>query len=257
MASLIIPGDKSITISNRKCCEIKRNESIFVEDIHGSIKKSYLFFNIDSIPANALISLAELVLFKNCCNMQVNSLINVYPLKDDFSICTTYKIQPSIYEAYKKVGEVSINKISVEVDIIEIVKAWFDGTLINKGLSIEGDARITPLLSFGSTFTSDKYLMPILRVVYSCPCCNSQCDDGKSAYLPVTINYADYENPANYDDKCRLLIAIVVTVGSKKYHISKEYSYIPSQGTDVINVAYIPQEGIIPIVEIGASYHHI
>ena len=253
MASLIIPGDKSITISNKVCCAIK-DQFIFIEDIHGSINKSYLFFNTDSIPENALISSAELVLFKSCSDMPVNSLINIYPLKDDFSTCTTYKVQPQIYDSYKKIGEVSINKISVEIDIMDIVIAWLGGTIINKGLVIEGETGVTPLISFGSASISDKYLMPILRIVYNYSSCNGQ---GQYAYLPVTINYADYENPANYDDKCRLLIAIVVTVGSKKYYASKEYNYIPSQGIDIINVAYVPQGGIMPTIEIGYSYHHL
>lgn len=252
MASLIIPGDKSITISNEMYYTTKKNEFIFIEDIHENINKSYLFFNINTIPENVLISSAELVLFKSSYDMQTNTLINIYPLKDDFSTYTTYKTQPGIYSSYKKTGKVSTNKISVEIDIMDIVIAWLDGTIINKGLVIEGDEGVTPLLRFGSTFISDEYLVPILRIVY-----NYFYSNGQHAYLPITINYADYENPASHDDKCRLIISIVVTIGSKKYYASKEYDYIPSQGIDVIKVAYIPQEGITPIIEIGYSYHHL
>ena len=96
--------------------------------------------------------------------------------------------------------------------------------------------------------------MPILRIVYNNSCSNGQ---GQYAYLPITINYADYENPANHDEKCRLLIVIVVTVGSKKYYAGKEYDYIPNEGIDVIKVAYIPQEGITPIMETGYSYYQL
>lgn len=250
MASLIIEGSKSISISNRFPNKSIRDESIFIEDKDRSIHKSYLFFDLCSIPANATISSAQLVLFrKNYCHMDNNTFINICPLKDDFSTYTTYRIQPKIYDSYKKVGEVSKNKVSVEVDITEILKAWLNGTIINKGLVIEGNKKTTPLLIFGSTFTRDEYLMPIIRVIYDCT-----YSDGATHYLPVTINYANYENPAIRGNNSRLIIAVVVTIGDKNYNVSKEYASIPSEGTDTINVAYMPEPNTKPIVSIAYSY---
>ena len=91
MGSIIIPASKSLTVTNKF-----PDENINANYIKVGYKQkfnyiSYLFFDISSIPCNALVLNAELVLFKmdKFCENHSKKFI-IYQLEDYFSSYTTY-----------------------------------------------------------------------------------------------------------------------------------------------------------------------
>ncbi|SHH01180.1 DNRLRE domain-containing protein [Tepidibacter thalassicus] len=167
MRNIIIPASKSLTISNKIPNENINNEFINVGNDGKYYYYSYLFFDISPIPSNIVINSAEIILFKVKdffnCNTKVFS---IYPLSDYFSTFTTYKNHPRINTQFKYDFLPFTNNIYIEVNITDILEAWINNTLINKGIILIGDNNQNCLTTFASALNKDPYLIPFLRVSF-------------------------------------------------------------------------------------------
>ncbi|RII33949.1 hypothetical protein D2A34_12230 [Clostridium chromiireducens] len=168
MRSIIIPAIKSLTVTN-KYPDKSLNENVITVGYDGKNKYySYLFFDISSIPCNAIISNAELVLFKADKFYNDNSKkISISPLRDYFSSYTTYNNSPD-YDHYTVINFYPLtSKISVTINITTIISSWVKNkpNSKNKGIMLYGKNRDV-IISFGSAKSDDNYLIPFIIANY-------------------------------------------------------------------------------------------
>lgn len=167
--SILIPTIKSLTVTNKEP-DKSLNEDILTVGLNGKYKYySYLFFDTSLIPCNALISKAELILFKADKFYDDNSQkISISPLKEYFSTYTTYNNSP-IYDSYTITSFYPlISKVSISINITTIISSWIRNPKSNKGLILY-DKTKNGLVNFTSFKSDDK---PFIRIIYKLPTTN-------------------------------------------------------------------------------------
>ena len=170
MKTVNIPATKSQTVSNKSSVG-KIKDKILVGNDYKCIYYSYLFFDTAIIPSHASVISAALILFKvsdffNCATKK----FSVYPSIKQFSSYTTYEndCPVDLDPALKKDFFPFTSDVAVEIDIKAIVEKWINNTLVNRGIVIKSE-HSKPYLScytaFGSAYSKDTTLIPIIRVV--------------------------------------------------------------------------------------------
>lgn len=183
---MIIPASKSLTVTN-KFPDQNINKDIIIagrDEIYNYF--SYLFFDISSLPSNVSISYAELVLFKtDNFYDDVRKTFGICPLRDYFSIYTTYNRHPKINDNILKIFYPFTSKVSVTVVLTSLVSSWVRDSSQNTGIMIFGENKNT-LAKFGSSINDNSYLIPFLKVCFIPAACKMTCNK---------YYYYYYDNP--------------------------------------------------------------
>ena len=164
MICIDINAEKSLTISNIPLTT--KDSDLIVGRFLTIYYISYLYFPLPPIPSNTIEN-ARLVLFRtgtslNCPNAK--EAIDVHPLLDYFSSRTNMLNRPK-YDPALTQGNITVGTVSVEIDLTDIVNSWAKGQLINKGIILAKGQQFLGFSRFGSAYTKDPTLKPVLRVL--------------------------------------------------------------------------------------------
>lgn len=175
MKSITIPAIKSLSITNKYSDKSLNEDKIIVGSDGNYNYYSYLFWDISSIPTNAIVYNAKLTLFKtDNFYYDTSKKFSLSPLYEYFSTYTTYNNSPN-YDHYTVLNFYPLtNNISVTIDITTIVSSWVKNSLKNKGIILYGRNE-DMLTSFGSVKSSDSYLVPFIIVNYEPYSSNKSC----------------------------------------------------------------------------------
>ena len=260
----MIPSTKSLTLTN-KIPDGNINEGhIAVGNDELYTYTSFLFFDISSIPNNAEISNAELVLFKtdNFYN-DFRKYIYIYPLGDYFSTYSTYNNPPVVNRIVESDLYPLTSKISTTANITKLVSLWYRNTIPNKGIILYKKNN-NFIAKFGSAICNDSYLIPYIKVVYRiknicdhdiknhtsmkviyCCSCNPQPSPGEPTIRQVEVT----GTVAPYSIYVAIITLAVTRSGTghiDNYYVTDEYDNSQSSTPLVIdkiyNIAVIPQE---------------
>lgn len=163
MRSILIPAIKSLTVTDKNP-DKNLNEDILTVGSDGNYNYySYLFFDTSSIPCNAIISKAELILFKvDKFYNDDNKKNSISPLKEYFSTYTTYN-NPPRYDSYTTINFYPLtSKVSISINITTIISSWAKNQQTNKGLILYEKIE-NGITNFASVKSDDK---PFIRVTY-------------------------------------------------------------------------------------------
>ncbi|MCX7694121.1 MAG: DNRLRE domain-containing protein [Caloramator sp.] len=170
MGEVLFLADKSLTITNERPDE-NINTDIISCGFNGNfIYRSFLNFDISSLPYNAFITSAILQLFLiddyfKCFSKN----LYVYMLKEDFGDFTTYNQQPKFYSDYIRTN-ISYKKYGlINVNITNFVQRWMSGETINKGLLLRCEENKKSLVAFGSKNNSQYSAIPKLYINFIKP----------------------------------------------------------------------------------------
>lgn len=289
--SIIIPSTKSLTLTNKIPDGNINNDNITVGDDGVYTYSSLLFFDISTIPNNAEIANAKIVLFKTD-NFYENKkkCIYIYPLFDSFSNYTTYKNPPKVNHLIEGILYPITSKISVTANVTKMVSLWFKNANSNRGIILckKNNNFIT---NFGSAICRDSSLTPFIKVIYSikhttvipenhtqmkviyypCPC---NCNPNNGIPTPRQVKVIGTVAPmAIYEAIVKLVITRNGTGHTDNYYVTDEYdnsvSNTPLEIDKIYNIAVIPQvnpgdtENIAfygaykENLELFTNYHHL
>jgi len=167
LESIIIPSIKSLTLTNKIPDGNIYKDNITVGTDGLYTYSSFLFFDISTIPRNADIFKAELVLFKTDNFYNDNrKCIYIYPLFDYFNTYTIYNNPPEVNTLIQGSLYPLTSKILITANITKIVSLWQRNVASNKGIILckKNNNFIT---NFGSAICNDKYLTPFIKVIYN------------------------------------------------------------------------------------------
>ncbi|MBU3090538.1 DNRLRE domain-containing protein [Clostridium sp. CF011] len=279
MESIIIPSTKSLTLTNKIPTGNINKDYITVGNDGVYTYSSLLFFDISTIPNNAEITNAEIVLFKTD-NFYKNKkkCINIYPLFDYFSNYTTYKNPPKVNHLIEGSIYPITSKISVTANLTKIVSLWFKNSNSNKGIILckKNNDFIT---NFGSAMCNDSNLIPFIKVIYCIKntiviqekhtSCKDECNHNienhtsmKVIYYPCPCNCNSNPNPgipttrqvkvtgivapmAIYESIVKLAVTRNGTGHADNYYITDEYdnssSNTPLAIDKIYNIPVLPK----------------
>ena len=206
MNEIIIPSDRSLTVSNE--CRKKNlpGRYLYVGQCQWCKYDSFLSFDIKCLPHDMELCQAELVLYtvNDLCRERFCN-IYVCPLKDRFNSHTNYENQPECY-CNMRIGSPDVNKKTVTFNITEFVSAWFTGRCSNYGLKLSFDCinKITPLLSFYSADCLNHKLKPYLKISYR------ECTDEEDGNNQDTCKHKSHKCPSPYEAVGCLLESIAL-----------------------------------------------
>lgn len=176
LANIIIPASKSLTVTDRYPDTGIDANTIKVGYDRKYAYYSYLFFDISSIPTNAAVQNAELVLFKIDNFYEDRDMdFYIYPLYDYFSPFTDYNNRPSINRRMKKTFYPITAKAAVTVDLTEIVSMWVENELPAAGIALLKKDNAC-CAGFGSSSCINSCLSPFIRVIFTQCACNKGCE---------------------------------------------------------------------------------
>lgn len=166
LENIIINSTRTLTLTN-KIPEGNINEDkITVGSDRLYTYFSYLFFDVSTIPSNAEILNAELVLFKTDNFYEDNrKSIYIYPIFDYFNNYTTYKNPPEINHIIEGKLYPLTSKISTTGNITKIVSLWYKNGISNKGIVL-CKKNNNFMANFGSAICKDSCLTPFINVSY-------------------------------------------------------------------------------------------
>ncbi|QAA30595.1 DNRLRE domain-containing protein [Clostridium manihotivorum] len=166
MASIIIPANKSITLTD-KLPNGNINEDILLVGSDGVNKYiSYLFFDISTIPSNVAISYAELVMFKaNNFYNDLSKVFGIYPC-GYFSSYSTYSNQPQIDACNPTYFYPITSQVHVKAAITYIISAWINNAKRSTCLMLFGKNNDISA-AFGSAISKDIYLIPFIKITFT------------------------------------------------------------------------------------------
>ncbi|WP_411678884.1 DNRLRE domain-containing protein [Clostridium thailandense] len=246
MASVIIPATKSLTITTKYPNKSLNGDTIAV-GCDGTYKYySYLFFDISSIPCDALILSAELVLFKTddfYCDC--DKIFSISPLCDYFSSYTSYKNQPDVIFYIKKNFYPLTSKVAVTVNINPIISLWVENKLINKGIALYYEKNKKVVANFGSSKSKDEYTIPFINVNYEKKKVKCEEDPNKNnATIRKVRVIGTVGAHSTYDSVVNL--QVTRQNGNKdNYYVADEYvnpSDSPKHIDETYNIGVIPKE---------------
>ncbi|HBL06331.1 DNRLRE domain-containing protein [Clostridium sp. UBA7339] len=263
MSNIIIYATKSLTVTSKLINGNMNKPTITVgsDGIHNYI--SYLFFDISSIPSNASISSAELVLFKtNNFYNDCRKIFSIYPLCDYFSTYTTFNNRPEVDINIKKNFHPITSDVAITVDLTDFVVLWLQNKLSNRGIALL-DRSNSILTQFGSSICKDRYLVPFLKVVINdeCKCCKecNCCNKGEGTIRQVNVKGTVAEN-SKYVAIVNIGVTRSGTGHTDNYYITDEYNNLsnssPLYVDKIYNMAIVPKEnpGDIETVSFYGSY---
>lgn len=270
----MLPATKSLTLTNKLPDGNINDDYITVGSDGLYIYSCFLFFDISTIPNNANISNAQLVLFKtdNFYN-DIRKCIYIYPLFDYFSTFTTYNNPPEVNHLIVGSLYPLTSKISATANLTKIVSLWVRNAASNKGI-ILCKKNNNFIANFGSAICMDSCLAPFIKVIYSIKntnvihenhCnCKDRCDrDIKVIYNPCPCYCPPHPNPgvptirqvevigtvAPYSIYVAIVTLSVARSGSghiDSYYVTDEYdnstNSTPLAIDKFYNIAVIPQE---------------
>ncbi|CDF57817.1 DNRLRE domain-containing protein [Thermobrachium celere] len=165
MSEVVFLTEKTLTITDEQP-DININTDIICCGSNGRyIYRSFVYFDLSSLPYNAFVTSARLQLFLledyfKCYSKN----LYIYMLKEDFGEFTTFNQQPKVCMervntniSYKKYG-------LIEINITSFVQKWISGEVINKGLALKCDENKKSLVAFGSKNNSQYSAIPKLHI---------------------------------------------------------------------------------------------
>ncbi|GKU25993.1 DNRLRE domain-containing protein [Clostridium folliculivorans] len=166
MASVIIPANKSITITNKLPDGNINGDTILVGSDGITTYFSYLFFDLSVIPSDVLICYAELILFKtdNFYN-DVSKVFGIYPCSY-FSTYTTFNNHPTIDGCMPKYFYPITSEVVAKATLTPFVSAWIVNPKRSTCIMLFGKNNDI-IASFGSAIIKDHYLIPFLKVSFT------------------------------------------------------------------------------------------
>ncbi len=144
----------------------------------GDIYRSLIQFDLCSlgcnfIPPNSCITEAKLLLpvYRNeiCDYIDVNVYRVLQPWCENDVTWNTQPLVDSTSDGTEAVPSGFFG--TVEICITDLVRGWYNGSIINNGLLLRGDETANNLLGFFSKEYPDTSLWPLLEVCYFEHCC--------------------------------------------------------------------------------------
>lgn len=278
MESIIIPSTKSLTLTNKIPDRNINGTNIIVGNDGLYTYSSLLFFDVSTLPSDAKILNAELVLFKTDNFYEdKKKCIYIYPLSDYFSTYTTYNAPPQVNDVIEGKLHPLTSKISVSATLTKIVALWFKHPASNKGLILHQKSN-NFITSFGSSKCNDFYLTPFIRVIYNTEKTNKTHEN----CIPMNVMYSPCHLNCNHHHQTptirkvevigivapwSIYVAIVTLSVTRNctghidnYYVTDEYdnstSSIPLAIDRFYNIAVIPQKhlGDTEFINFAGSY---
>ncbi len=249
MANIIIPASKSITITDRFPKRNINQNYIKVGYQEKYHYVSYLFFDISNIPCNAIVSRAELVLFKmNNFYKDANKKFIIYQLNDYFSSFTTYNNPPTINKNIKKDFYPIISKVAVRMDVTNFILFWIKSKFSCSGILLDSKTNCSAT-KFGSSICEDSYLIPFIKVTFNHYKCNDDCNENCHHKKP-TVRKVKVTGTVAPKSKYQAIVNVEVKRKGRehkdKYYVADEYdnssSNTPLSIDKTYNIAIIPRE---------------
>ncbi|MBP2024014.1 hypothetical protein J2Z44_003864 [Clostridium punense] len=261
MAVILVPATKSLTVTNKIPFGNINDNTIIVGDDGEFSYISYLYFDISSIPSDVLIVDAELILFKtNNFYNNLNKVLYISSISDYFSTYTNYNNRPKTNGVIKKTFFPLTSKISVSINVTNLLRLWSSNQLKNTGVVIFSDSR-SDLSEFGSAVSDDRYIIPFLRVIVK-PMHNES--ETKKKVDIATTKKIQVIGAVEPHSKYEAVVNVEVTRANSgkvdNYYVADEYDN--SEGMTSLsidktyNVAIIPAEkaGDEEVVNFYGSY---
>lgn len=163
----ISPNFDSYVDSQYNTTSYQGSEYLYLSDITGAIKRSYLNFSLSVIPSIANLVESSLNLTINSASagidvsiFQVNSSLN--------SVNLTNANQPNISVALDNVSSVNAEE-SDSFNISNLVKSWFNGSSLNYGVSVrmQNENSNSNSIKYYSSNSPNSTKWPSLYVTYN------------------------------------------------------------------------------------------
>lgn len=176
----------SVSFSKSGCNDKINDQILYLGGCYNYL--SCLYFAIPPCLFNKDLKSAKLILYKypisqstafnskcdcynecdccwECCYYEDNNNYIAAPLLEFFSAFSSFYCIPRV-DLCRKIEFVNYTNLCyTEVDITEIVKAWSDGDLENKGIMLAG-SNGSNFIGYGSEKSDIPGIRPILRLVY-------------------------------------------------------------------------------------------
>lgn len=156
--------------SSLNCCHLELPKDPLRLGSHNQI---YLFFNLPVFINSRQIDEARLILYKSPpfgegdCNAESEeNKYYLFPLTDYFSIYSCMFSMPAIDRGRRVVFNNDNCKSYTEIDVTDIVKAWLDLSLENKGLLLAG-SKNAQCVFYESNRCDITGMHPTLRLICS------------------------------------------------------------------------------------------
>ncbi|WP_099204152.1 DNRLRE domain-containing protein [Scatolibacter rhodanostii] len=164
MAMIDIKCTESISQIPKSQYTVYQNDKLYL----GCNSQICLFFELPLFIFLNQIKSARLILFKiplqePICLDTRNNRYTVYPFLDFFSVYGHCYETPQVVDNLSIEYKDQIEKSYTEVDITEIVKAWIDQSLENKGILLRADP-LAAYLAYASNRYKIRGMHPILRI---------------------------------------------------------------------------------------------
>ncbi|SKA79500.1 hypothetical protein SAMN05443428_10377 [Caloramator quimbayensis] len=254
-------SERSLTIKSSEPDKNFKEEVIKCGRDDEGFYKSYIFFDLSTLPERAQITSAKLYLnLLERTNPTALYAIGIYPLLEDFGDFTVYSFQPKIYVSpinyhliYKKSGKIELN-------LTNIVQKWKNGMLINKGLLLKGEGGRFDMLTFGSSYNKIYDNIPCLEIAYSL--------DSPVPFGQSIVKYNDYEEKLNYIngtvssspiDFSHLIQATVFISNLGGYEVTAASQYSPDNITWIQDYSkkILPAQTAYIIPKIYSKYYSL
>ncbi|MFF2889473.1 DNRLRE domain-containing protein [Paenibacillus sp. NPDC057967] len=146
----------------------EEQEMMVGRTMNGEDFNSLIQFDIRSIPAGVRLKKARLMLYVEQTAM-VGTPIGLYEIEADWSeVGVTWASTP-VYGRRLTELNADVAKEHAEVDVLDIVKEWYNGTAINMGILLKAEQQLMDVYArFGTRERGDKY-EPKLVIEYDDP----------------------------------------------------------------------------------------
>jgi len=164
LSHILIPATKSLTLTSKLPHGNINNDNIIVGTCGGNMYISYLFFDISSIPIDASIYNAELVLFKtNNFYNDSKKVFCICQINDYFSTYSTFKNFPIINTSSKTFFYPVTSKVAVTVNLTDVVTLWKKNKISITGLALFNISN-NIVSKFGSAICKNSYITPYINI---------------------------------------------------------------------------------------------
>lgn len=146
----------------------------------GDIFRSLLLFrltnpvnSLDSIPPGSYINEAflQLTISRNEIPLGQTINLNVFTVLEPWNpALVTWNTQPNFNPVAEASAVIASGLGTVSIDLTDLVRAWFNGQIVNLGILLAGNESQNRLVGFFSSWSNSSGAWPKLYVNYTLPC---------------------------------------------------------------------------------------
>ncbi|MDD3225244.1 MAG: DNRLRE domain-containing protein [Clostridium sp.] len=171
LEKIIVPCIKSMTITNLEPQSNVESPTLIVGYDGENVYRSYLYFDMISIPEEAVVNFAVLQIYLKKISMHHVTTFYIQALEDKFDKISTFENQPKCND--KKV-EFKIKNDAhglISINLTSLFYNWNNNSTSNKGIIIKSQEDVKSQIAFVSNFTAHYEDIPKLYINYSLPSC--------------------------------------------------------------------------------------